>query len=174
MFSKSFFLFNPWVSLWGASLVVQTVKNMPTMWETQVWSLGPEDPWRREWQPTPVFLPGELHEQRSLAGYSPRGCKRVRHGWATNTFSFPSVFVCQSCLNKAPQTELLKQQKFLFSQFWRLDISDQGVCRSGVPWGLSPWLADGYLLAVSSYIYIYIYFFFFSVHVNSWCLSVFL
>ena len=28
-------------------------------------------PWRRAWQPTPVFLPGELHGQRSLAGYSP-------------------------------------------------------------------------------------------------------
>ena len=32
-------------------------------------------PWRRKWQPTPVFLPGESHGQRSLAGYSPRGCK---------------------------------------------------------------------------------------------------
>ena len=31
--------------------------------------------WRREWQPTPVFLPGEFHGQRSLAGYSPWGCK---------------------------------------------------------------------------------------------------
>ena len=29
----------------------------------------------REWQPTPVFLPGKFHEQRSLAGYSPWGCK---------------------------------------------------------------------------------------------------
>ena len=28
-------------------------------------------PWRREWQPTPVFLPEESHGQRSLAGYSP-------------------------------------------------------------------------------------------------------
>ena len=28
-------------------------------------------PWKRTWQPTPVFLPGESHEQRSLAGYSP-------------------------------------------------------------------------------------------------------
>ena len=27
-------------------------------------------PWRRKWQPTPVFLPGESHGQRSLAGYS--------------------------------------------------------------------------------------------------------
>ena len=32
-------------------------------------------PWRREWLPTPVFLPGEFHGQRSLGGYSPRGCK---------------------------------------------------------------------------------------------------
>ena len=31
--------------------------------------------WRRKWQPTPVFLPGESHRQRSLLGYSPRGCK---------------------------------------------------------------------------------------------------
>ena len=31
--------------------------------------------WRKKWQPTPVFLPGESHGQRSLAGYSPRGCK---------------------------------------------------------------------------------------------------
>ena len=31
--------------------------------------------WRRKWQPTPVFLPGESHGQRSLVGYSPRGCK---------------------------------------------------------------------------------------------------
>ena len=28
-------------------------------------------PWRRKWQPTPVFLPGESHGQRSLAGYGP-------------------------------------------------------------------------------------------------------
>ena len=32
-------------------------------------------PWRREWQPTPVFLPGKFHGQRSLAGYSPWGHK---------------------------------------------------------------------------------------------------
>ena len=31
--------------------------------------------WRREWQPTPVFLPGEFHGQRSLVGYNPWGCK---------------------------------------------------------------------------------------------------
>ena len=44
-------------------------------------------PWRRKWQPTPMFLPREFHGQRSLAGYNPWGC-RVRHDWATNTFTF--------------------------------------------------------------------------------------
>ena len=34
-------------------------------------------PWRRKWQPTPVFWPGEFHGQRSLAGYSPWGCKEL-------------------------------------------------------------------------------------------------
>ena len=32
-------------------------------------------PWRRAWQPTPVFLPGESHRQRGLAGYGPFGRK---------------------------------------------------------------------------------------------------
>ena len=36
-------------------------------------------PWRRKWQPTPVFLPGECCGQRGLAGYSPRG----RREWDT-------------------------------------------------------------------------------------------
>ena len=34
-------------------------------------------PWRRAWQPTPVFLPGKAHGQRSLAGYSPWVCKAL-------------------------------------------------------------------------------------------------
>ena len=38
-------------------------------------------PWRRAWQPTPVFLPGKSDGLRSLEGYSPRGCKRVGHDW---------------------------------------------------------------------------------------------
>ena len=39
--------------------------------------------WRRKWQPTPVFLPGKFHGQRSLAGYRPWGHKRVGHDLAT-------------------------------------------------------------------------------------------
>ena len=45
------------------------------MQETQVCSLGWEIPWRREWLPTPVFLPGEFHGQRNPVGYSPWGRK---------------------------------------------------------------------------------------------------
>ena len=59
---------------------VSVVKNPPAsagdtgkMW---VQSLGPEDPLEKEMQPTPVFLPGESHGQRSRAGRSPRGCKQ--------------------------------------------------------------------------------------------------
>ena len=36
-------------------------------------------PWRREWQPTPVFLPGKSYGQRSMVGYNPSGRERVRH-----------------------------------------------------------------------------------------------
>ena len=38
----------------------------------------------KKWQPTPVFLPGKSHEQRSLVGYCSRGLKRVKQGLATN------------------------------------------------------------------------------------------
>ena len=43
--------------------------------ETWVWSPGQEDPQEKEMLLTPVFLAGELHEERSLAGYSPWGHK---------------------------------------------------------------------------------------------------
>ena len=58
----------------GASQVALVVKNLPAnagRHETQVRSLGHKIPGRRAWQLTPVFLPGEFHGQRSLAGYSP-------------------------------------------------------------------------------------------------------
>jgi len=38
-------------------------------------SISGKIPWKRKWQPTPVFLPGESHGQRSLTGYSPWGRK---------------------------------------------------------------------------------------------------
>ena len=50
------------------------VKNLPTMWETVVSSLGQEDPLEKEMITHSVFLPGESHGQKSLMGYSPWCC----------------------------------------------------------------------------------------------------
>ena len=50
-------------------MVIQMVKDPPAMKVFDPW--GRKIPWRRAWQPTPVFLPGESHGQRSLVGYSP-------------------------------------------------------------------------------------------------------
>ena len=53
-------------------------------------------PWRRKWQSTPVFLPGEFNGQRSLAGYSPWGhteldmTERLTH---TDTQTFESILI---------------------------------------------------------------------------------
>ena len=60
-----------------SSLVAQLVKNLPAIQETWVHSLGWEDPLEEEMTTTPVFLPGEFHGQRSLAGYGPRGRKEL-------------------------------------------------------------------------------------------------
>ena len=40
-------------------------------------------PWRKKWLPTPVFLPGKVHGQRCLVGYSLWGYKRDKHDLAT-------------------------------------------------------------------------------------------
>ena len=40
-------------------------------------TFGWRDPWRRQWQPSPVFLPGKSHGGRSLVGYSPWGHKEL-------------------------------------------------------------------------------------------------
>ena len=50
-------------------------KNLPAVQETQVQFLGQEDPLEEGMATTPVFLPGESHEQRSLGGYGPWGHK---------------------------------------------------------------------------------------------------
>ena len=49
-----------------ASLVAQTVKNLPAMRETWLQSLSREDPLEKEMTTTPLFMPGEFHGQRSL------------------------------------------------------------------------------------------------------------
>ena len=53
-------------------------------------------PWRREWQTTPVFLPGESHGRGSWQ-FKAMGSQRVRHGWVTNIL--PSTAFSSHCLS---------------------------------------------------------------------------
>ena len=62
-------------------------------------------PWRRKWQHTPVFLTGKSHGQRSLAGYSPWGHKRVNHDRVTKQ-QHPRLH-CPDLSKPQPQTMFL-------------------------------------------------------------------
>ena len=55
--------------------VAQRLKHLPTMQETWENPWVGKIPWGSKWQPTPLFLPGESHAQRSLVGYSLQGHK---------------------------------------------------------------------------------------------------
>ena len=71
------------------------VKNLSAMQGTQVQFLAWEDPLEKE-MATPILLPGESQEQRSLAGYSPWGCKEsdmIEHAH-TMVCSLPGSSVC--------------------------------------------------------------------------------
>ena len=70
------------------------VKNPPTNAGDRglIPRLG-RSPWWRKWQPTPVFLPGKSHGQRSLAGYSLWSPKRVGHDLAAKQQRAPSAVV---------------------------------------------------------------------------------
>ena len=52
-------------------------KNLLAMQETWVQSLGQEGPKRKEWIPSPVFLPGEFCGEKTLVGYGSLGCKEL-------------------------------------------------------------------------------------------------
>ena len=75
------------------SLVAQTVKHVPIMWETRVRSLGWEDPPEKEMAIHSILLPGKSHGHRSLVGYSPWGHKETD---TTEQFHFTSVALRRS------------------------------------------------------------------------------
>ena len=71
---------------------IQMVKNLPTVQETQLKSMGRKILCRKEWQPIPVFLPGEFPGQRRLTVYSPWGCKELdKTEQLTLSLHFPSA-----------------------------------------------------------------------------------
>ena len=71
----------PWHMGFPSGSIVKNPPAMQELQETWVRSLVWKDPLEEERYPTPVYLPGKSHGQRSLAGYSLWG--RVRHDWAT-------------------------------------------------------------------------------------------
>ena len=64
------------------------VKNPLAMWETWAQSLGCKIPWRRAWQPIPVFLPGESPWTEEHGRLQSVGLQRVEHSRATKQSSF--------------------------------------------------------------------------------------
>ena len=85
---RTYFFFHgfQWdITKYGASLMAQTVKNPPIIWETWVQSLGWKIPWRGAWQPTPVFLPGESPWTEEPGGLQSMESQRVRHNWGLST-----------------------------------------------------------------------------------------
>ena len=59
-------------------------------------------PWRRKWLPTPAFLPGEFHGQRSLAGYNPWGLKESDLTEQLTLFNFVSNIYLLTFVEKLP------------------------------------------------------------------------
>ena len=71
------------------------VKNLPALRESWVQSLGQEDPQEKGMVPTPLFMPGEFHGQRNLAGYSAWGCKES--DMANTSLHFGACKALNSC-----------------------------------------------------------------------------
>ena len=87
------------VCCYWPSPMAQWVKNLPAMQKTQEFDPWvKKTPWRRKWQPTPVFLSVKPHGQRSLAVYNPWGGKEL------DTIEQFSTWCCclvpQSCLTR--------------------------------------------------------------------------
>ena len=101
-------------------------------------------PWRRAWQPTPVFLPGESHGQRSLGGCSPWGHKDSDTTEATAD-THRCAAICRGPASDGPGGRPLPSRPLLHSLTTTLDGSDGGCLlsltvrsSSGRPLGLRP------------------------------------
>ena len=87
---RSFSLHNFWVSLVAQKvrICLQCKRPQFNPWVVKI-------PWRREWQPTSMFLPAESNRQRSLAGYSPWGCKEsdITEWLSTHNINYNGIYI---------------------------------------------------------------------------------
>ena len=72
--------------------------------------------WRRKWQPTPILLPGKSHGQRSLAAYSPCGCKEL------DTTKWLSTWGCRPYYIDGPHKNKLHKPYYLHNSEAAKDI----------------------------------------------------
>ena len=75
-------------TLWGASLVAEMVKNLSTMQETWVWSLGQEHPLEKRMATHSRILIWRILWTEGHGGLQSMELQRARYNWATNTFTF--------------------------------------------------------------------------------------
>ena len=76
---------------WWASLVVPMVKNLPAMWETQVWTLDWEDPLEKGMATHSSILAWRIPWIEEPGGLQSVGLQRVAYNWESNTFTFALV-----------------------------------------------------------------------------------
>ena len=74
-------------SLVGAFLVAQKVKNLPTIWETWVWSLGWEDSLEKGMATDSRVLAWRIPWTEEPGGLQSTELQRVEHDWVTNSFA---------------------------------------------------------------------------------------
>ena len=79
-------------------------KNLPACRRPEFCPWVGKISWKKEWLPIPVFLSGEFHGQRSLAGYSPWGLKELDMTERLTLSLFTLIFI-------SPEKRLIKQIK---------------------------------------------------------------
>ena len=90
--TSSLVVFSEVLVQYQASLVAQSVKNPPAMGESRFDPWVGRIPWRRIWQPTAVFLPGESPWTEEPGGLQSTGSHKVRYDWATKHSSVPVLY----------------------------------------------------------------------------------
>ena len=115
------------VSTSGKQPSCQCKRQKRCSFDPWIWKI----PWRA-WQPTPVFLPGESHEQRSLAGYCPLRSQRLGHDWndlaCTSHLYGPTLTSVHTWHTQASQHVDVQMFKTLQSQWAKKSIAVESSC----------------------------------------------
>ena len=129
-----------------SSLVAQRLKHLPPMWETRVWSLGREDPLKKEKATHSSILAWGIPWTEESGGLQSMGSQRVGHDWVTLLYlhwvsdtiqPFHPVFPFSSCLKSFPASE-----SFPMSQFFASCIGVSALA-SVLPMNIQDWFPLG-------------------------------